>query len=714
MIRILQILCIFILPINGYVFAKNIYVATNGNDNNSGTIDSPYKTFNKAVSSMSAGDVCIIRGGVYEDELLINKSGTAANYLTFKAATGEDVEIRATSKVNGWQPYNNGVFKANVSMTITSRYRSVYHHEKYMDLARWPNNTDDNRWTINTIPVTGGDGSHFLVNNIPDIDWTGGLVYYLGAHSGTSWTRTITNSTSSRIDHTGVNPDKWPFNPHNPGVWRNYPNNNRGQLYLFNKLEALDYANEWYYDDTAQVLYFQPSDGNIPLDGEVEFAKSRYAAELNGNYIKIEGIHFFGGSVLVKGNYNTFLNNTIIHGGELHDDTNNTSANIGNAALEVRGGNTLVKGCTINHSSSNGITVENWSGAHNSVIEENKISNTNYLGIHTTPIRSLANNVSILKNTIVNSGRDGLYVGGYNCEVAYNDVSFSQLINSDSGVFYTVGNSSLKNTRIHHNWFHDATAPAYSHEINEAAKAAGIYLDNNSKGFTVDHNVIWNVSWSGYQVNWNNTNLDFFHNTIWNAERAMDSWVNGYAQENNRVYNNFSNKESWFTGNGTNEFDIQNNLINASSPFEDVDTQNFMPKENSLVVDQAQIIAGFSKNYSGNAPDIGAYERGGTMWTAGIGAIEDTGIPLSVYDINNKQNFSLYPNPSANFFHIDLANSSDNMFSVIMYSLRGDKVKEKMFFTKNIKISVRDLVTGVYLVKVKSKGGIYSTKFLKI
>lgn len=624
----------FIL-MSSVIFAENIYVATNGNDTTgNGTIGNPYKTFTKAISLMSAGDVCIIRGGVYEEQLIINKNGTAGNYLTFKAADGENVEIRATAKINGWQVHSGKIYKATVNMAIDSRFRAVYHNSEYMDLARWPNNIDNNRWTIDCKPVTGGDGSHFTADNIPNIDWTGGFVYYLGAHSGTSWTRTITNSSASKIDYTEVDINKWPFTPHNPTQWRDNPGNNRGQLYLFNKLEALDYANEWFYDSDTNTLYLQTADGNMPTDGTVEYARSKFTSELKGDYIKLEGLNFFGGSVKIHNNAdnNQILNCKIIHGSEGHDSLTNTSAQVGEAALEVLGDNTLIKGCIIDHSSVSGIIIGGWA-ASNCTVEENYISNIDYIGIHASPIRTSANSMKVLKNTITNAGRDGMYVSGSDCEIAYNDVSGSQKINSDSGVFYTVGNANLKNNEIHHNWFHDATAPAYSHKPGDPGKAAGIYLDNNSKGYTVHHNVIWNVSWSGYQVNWNNTNLDFFHNTIWNAERAMDSWVNGYTQDNNKVYNNFSSTPDWFSETST-DFDIKDNLITSTSPFEDVDTQNFMPKAGSEVFDNGRVIAGFSKPFKGNAPDIGAYERFGTKWTAGVNAIEDTGEgePLTVFD----------------------------------------------------------------------------------
>jgi len=606
------------------LLAATFYVSTTGNDSGDGSITSPFATFNKVVSVMNAGDTCIIRAGVYEEELVINKSGSDGNYLTFKAAAGEAVEIKSTSVINGWQLHTGNIYKTTVNMSIASRFRAVYHNGNYMDLARWPNNLDNNRWTIDCTPVTGGNGSHFLVNNVPDIDWTGGYVYYLGSHSGTSWTREITASTTNRVDYTEVNISKWPFVMHNPSFKRNIPGNYHGQLFLFNKLEALDAPREWFFDEATNILYLQTQDGNIPAINSVEYAVRKYTAELKGDYIKLDGITFSGGSVKIynKADNNQMLNCKVLHGSEGHDNLSNRSAQVAEAAIEVLGDNTLIKGCEINHSSVSGIYLPGWA-ASNCIVEGNTVSNTDYLGIHASPIRTNGKNIKILKNRVFNTGRDGMYVAGSNCEVAYNDVSGSQKINSDSGVFYTVGNANLKNTEIHHNWLHDATAPAYSHNSRNSAKAAGIYLDNNSKGYTVHHNVVWNVSWVGYVVNWNNTNLDFYHNTIWNASGAMVSWVNGYPQSDNKIYNNYSSTGTWFEGNGASEFEIKDSPIFNTSPFEDVDNQNFMPTVASALVDQGPVIPGFEKSFIGSAADIGAYERGGVAWTAGINAVED-------------------------------------------------------------------------------------------
>ena len=45
--------------------ATNYFVATNGNDSNSGTIDKPFATLGKAQSKVMAGDTVYIRQGTY-------------------------------------------------------------------------------------------------------------------------------------------------------------------------------------------------------------------------------------------------------------------------------------------------------------------------------------------------------------------------------------------------------------------------------------------------------------------------------------------------------------------------------------------------------------------------------------------------------------------------------------------------------------------------
>jgi parallel beta-helix repeat protein len=55
--------------------ARIFYVSTTGNDSNPGTLESPFKTFTRAVSSLASGDTLNILPGVYNQILKIPQSG---------------------------------------------------------------------------------------------------------------------------------------------------------------------------------------------------------------------------------------------------------------------------------------------------------------------------------------------------------------------------------------------------------------------------------------------------------------------------------------------------------------------------------------------------------------------------------------------------------------------------------------------------------------
>ncbi len=686
---------LFVITMNSTLFAKEVYVATNGSDINDGSVNNPFATFNKAISVMEAGDVCIVREGIYEQLLSVNKSGTPSAFLTFKAAEGERVVMKATTAVNNWELHSGSIYKAQVSMPLGVIFNQVYYNEEIMNWARWPNDTDGNRFTIDAKIINGGSDSHIDADGIPDIDWTDGYVWYLGGHSGASWTRRITGSSANRINYTQIDITRWPFNPHNPTIFRN---NSFGRMYLMGKLEALDQGREWYYDENDGTLYFQTPDGNKPQNGSVEVAIRERCVLVEGQYVRIEGFEIFGGNAFLKGANNIFINNKVTHGRERLDGLDNASAQISDASVEVLGRNTQIKNNTIEYGSLNGVYVYGWANnGQNTVIEGNTIRYFDTAGIHATPVRVTADNVKILKNTISQAGRDGMFVIGNNCEVAYNDVSFSQNTNSDSGVFYTVGNEADKNTEIHHNWFHDSSPPSYA-----GTKAAGIYLDNDSKGHLVHHNVVWNVSWSGIQLNWAIWNNNIYHNTIWNAGNAMASWINGREQKNNRIWNNYSNKPDWLRGSA---YDLKNNVIAAVSPFEDASNQNFMPISSGGLVDQAIVITDFDKEFVGGSPDIGAYERGGVRWTAGVDAIIDDMDLLGVETVDfGDEGVRLYPNPTRDQFTIEFPQNTfgNTTTTVEIYTLQGKKVKSIAFNDSDQRqktISASELSSGTYIIK---------------
>ena len=77
--------------------ATNYFVATNGSDSNSGTIDKPFATLGKAQSKVMAGDTVYIRQGTYRvTEAEIMEHYTAGSttwsrvFKMSKSGTGPD------------------------------------------------------------------------------------------------------------------------------------------------------------------------------------------------------------------------------------------------------------------------------------------------------------------------------------------------------------------------------------------------------------------------------------------------------------------------------------------------------------------------------------------------------------------------------------------------------------------------------------------------
>jgi hypothetical protein len=69
--------------------AATYTVATIGNDAALGSTQFPWRTVSKCAATMRAGDTCQVRGGVYNEAVIIRTHGTAAAPITIKAYPGE-------------------------------------------------------------------------------------------------------------------------------------------------------------------------------------------------------------------------------------------------------------------------------------------------------------------------------------------------------------------------------------------------------------------------------------------------------------------------------------------------------------------------------------------------------------------------------------------------------------------------------------------------
>ncbi|WP_299248227.1 carbohydrate-binding protein [uncultured Aquimarina sp.] len=639
--QISRILTFILFLIGGHIFAKDIFVAKNGNDDNSGTIDQPYLTINKAASVAVAGDVVYIREGTYEETLRPVNSGTAGNPITFQSYMGEKVIITAMEALNGFTPDGNGIYKTTTGWDL-GQDNFVMNKTTVLDLARWPNNTDGDRFTLNSLRNDGGSQDNvqmdaFLTDSdIPNWNWSnGGSIMFYGDRPGSGWTTWrawIKSQSAGRVNFDAIKNQNWIISAHPPG--------DLGDYFLEGIKEALDYQNEWYFDKDTKTLYVKLPNNEAPVDDQIQMARRTLTADLsNRNHITIKRMALFGGSVAIKGTGNTLHEVSLFYGSMTRGI--NPNFNSGANAVDIDWGSvdTVIEKCEIGYGDGTGV----WDAGKGSLIKNNYIHNFDILGSYDAPIMARGGpNTRILNNKIERGGRDGIQIVSKNSEIAWNDVSRSNLIADDCGLIYIIG--SNLNIEVHHNWFHDA------YGRGNLKKAAGIYLDSSSETdpnpekVRVYRNVVWNVEWTNIQINWNGTDIDVFNNTfVKNDGGTMGAWHKaGTSFTNVNVWNNITDEEATDQqGNQESEStwepqsNRQNNLVNKTS-FENYATNDFRLKANTPAIDFGREINKDGINYTagfvGANPDVGAYELGDN-WVPGVDWNTDEGPAGICYEL---------------------------------------------------------------------------------
>lgn len=90
---------------------SNYYVSPSGSNDNSGTFSAPWQTLTYALPKLSPGDTLYVHGGIYQEAIDFNKSGTASNVITVQAYENEQPWIDGYYTLPGgidWRDGYNG------------------------------------------------------------------------------------------------------------------------------------------------------------------------------------------------------------------------------------------------------------------------------------------------------------------------------------------------------------------------------------------------------------------------------------------------------------------------------------------------------------------------------------------------------------------------------------------------------------------------------
>lgn len=84
---------LFLFCFSSFLNADTYYVSTDGNNSNNGSEGSPWATIQKGASTAQAGDTALVKGGTYNEQVSVENSGSAGNYIVLMAVPGETVTV---------------------------------------------------------------------------------------------------------------------------------------------------------------------------------------------------------------------------------------------------------------------------------------------------------------------------------------------------------------------------------------------------------------------------------------------------------------------------------------------------------------------------------------------------------------------------------------------------------------------------------------------
>ncbi len=134
-----KILIVIFLLINSIVSAKTFYVATNGRDSNPGSFSQPWLTWNKGMTSASAGDTVYFRGGIYpattlDGEGIWANGGTATLGVYYFAYPGETPILDGANITNPSLGVNFGIRAWGVQNVHFKGLTIRNFHERFTDV----------------------------------------------------------------------------------------------------------------------------------------------------------------------------------------------------------------------------------------------------------------------------------------------------------------------------------------------------------------------------------------------------------------------------------------------------------------------------------------------------------------------------------------------------------------------------------------------------
>lgn len=594
----------------------NYYVSSTGSDNNTGSLDRPLGSLQKAVNLATAGDTIFVMEGSYHESVKISGlNGNPDNPVVIMPFEDHEVWLDGSIPINGnWVKQEENIHALKINEPVWQ----LFVDGESISSARWPNgNWNDGSIWDKTISMAwpekgkGGLGEHHN-QALKALDFSledGGIIL---VNSGSFKTY-----KSFVLEH---NPGSDHFRYDQDGVRVHFGYEGRVEkfgYFLEGKKELIDVENEWFFEPKDSILYLYFSEGTLPADHEVRGKTLSYAIDVEGSsHLVVRGINFFASTV-------SFMNSSHITLEDCHFRFPSYSKRMLRDLSQTEVTRLLVKGeftpafdtirnCVFEYMDG---SVLDMNGA-GSVVENCYMHHIDYSctfkGGWTLNMID-APNLIFRRNSIHTTGAsECLKVGRQNL-VELNDISQTGFLQND-GALVQVSVKQQDQSVTRKNWVHNSVKQ-------------GLRFDNSNKpnsswgeNGTMHHNVAWKtdrVFFKGEQhFIFNNLVFDsHLNDLIISSDTLIQGW-NYHTITRNNICNKFSGSRTKpgavYPVPGIVDHNWAGNMVDADirSQLRDPDNLDFRPRAGSDLVDAGAPIEGKEFPFAGDTPDIGPYEFG--------------------------------------------------------------------------------------------------------
>ena len=475
----------------------------------------------------------------------------------YKAQVPEDVSFRQLY-VNGSKMIRSNTEKGYKNRIVgASRYKA-----DGTLIPEWNNN-----WSDETLEKADYGEIYLRSCDFPEFN----NMQKVELHIFSAWTKNILRVESVERDkevaviRVQKNENDLIFNRMHPDIdGYSHMNTHAFAYYLENAYELIDWYGEWYHDESTNTLYIKAPENTDMKSAEVVYPVLETLIEVDakeGDRVKnlsFEGLTFAhtnwtlpSEQGFVEVQAGMFANRCVFK-------TNDMSVNRPPAAIIASNTeNFTIKDCTVEKAGAAGIDLKH--ATKNSVIKNNTIKDISGNGImigdfvvdENTDIHEVYNPENedeictgdkIVNNLVTEIGTDyegsvGI-VAGYPRDIliACNEVSYAPYTGISVGYGWSDKDNAMRNNRIIYNEIHHTSGYLcdaggiytlskqpdseiignYIHDINLPDGAdyatSGIYMDEQTAGFTVKDNVIYHAWGVGRN---NNGDNDYQENKIY-------------------------------------------------------------------------------------------------------------------------------------------------------------------------------------------------------